>query len=85
MAQVVATAHSVSSFAASEVKKEDSNNYYQEIFEQLIMCQSELTFSLDIIKNATKGRLRSEMSILFDESESDSSDSDSASSAGNEQ
>ena len=40
------------------------------------MCQSELTFSVEIIKNAHKGKLRSAMAILFEEEENSGIDSD---------
>lgn len=46
------------------------------MFEQLIMCQSELSFSLDVIKSAHKGKLRKEMAILFEEDKDSASDSD---------
>jgi len=45
---------------------------YSEIFEKLIMCQQELSFSITTIKNAQQGSLRSRMSILFEESENES-------------
>jgi hypothetical protein len=40
------------------------------------MCQSELSFSLSIIKSAHKGRLRKEMGILFEDEKDFTSDSD---------
>jgi len=40
------------------------------------MCQSELNFSVEIIKNAHKGKLRSDMAILFEEDDSEDSDED---------
>ena len=74
LAQIVATAHSYSAFSAADPV--ESNQSYQDIFEQLIMCQSELTFSVEIIKNAHKGKLRSAMAILFEEEENSGIDSD---------
>jgi len=51
---------------------------YSEIFEKLIMCQQELSFSLKTIKTAQQGSLRSRMSILFDETENEDESLDDA-------
>ena len=55
LAQTVASAHSVNTFTVDSSK--DKTDLYSEIFERLIMCQKELTFSLKVIKNTEKGTL----------------------------
>ena len=44
IAQKVSTFHSMHTLTGN--KDEDTSNYFKEIFERLIMCQSELDFSL---------------------------------------
>jgi len=71
LARFVATIHSCNVFSSTSSQTE-SKEMYSEIFEKLIMCQQELSFSLTTIKNAQQGSLRSRMSILFEESENES-------------
>jgi len=77
MARFVATFHSCNVFSSSS-KQAESKEMYSEIFEKLIMCQQELSFSLKTIKTAQQGSLRSRMSILFDETENEDESLDDA-------
>ena len=63
MAQVVSSSHSY--YSISEQKTQETNVYFQEIFEQLIMVHSELDFSIQIISNAARGELKKDFASFF--------------------
>ena len=63
MAQVVSSSHSI--YSISDNKNEETNLYFQEIFEQLMMVHSEVDFAIQIISNAAKGELKKDFAMFF--------------------